>query len=488
MEDKKLTALAAKAIAGDKGAFEELYAEHARSILFHVRSLIVDKDNYTDVAQDVALEMLSDIHKLREPAAFRGWMHQVVRTTCADHNRSLMSAEKHLSTGDNEEQLEAVEDETREADPEAVALATMEGNQLFAIVSELPVIHREVIVQRYYDDLSYKEIAEAQGISVTNVSTRLQRAMEAIRKRLGELGEGAPVQSISASVPDKGTTMKEDNINTQQHLNQEAATGGASSEEPTQEELTQQGLNDDIGLKSSLLSGVPLLIPDDTVSTVVNSVSVKLVGAEQAATGTGAGSSTGASAAARMLPTALIAIISSLAVVAAIVAGVMVFTAQSSDTAAPQTAEESDDSYTVDYQSSMHIIFTDANGGNTDLNVVGIDLVEDEPIAAETRWELLYLGERGAEGGLGVDAGAGAEASTGGDATVGNDGGASADAGAGTSVGDELGSSILASGSGMRIGSETLAGLQAGNYRIVFTLTNEDGALAEISRSFSVYQ
>jgi len=184
LEKRRLAAVAERAIAGDSEAFEEFYIEHARSILFHVRSLIVDKENYPDVAQEVVLEMLEHIKQLREPAAIRGWMHQIIRSTCASHNRSLMKDEKHLDTSHNREALEAVKDEGWGSDPEAATMAKVEGNELFSIVNRLPTQYREIIVQRYYDDLSYREIAEAQGISVTNVSTRLQRAMTAIRKEL----------------------------------------------------------------------------------------------------------------------------------------------------------------------------------------------------------------------------------------------------------------------------------------------------------------
>lgn len=184
MDKRKLAALAVKAVAGDGEAFEALYVEHARSILFHVRSLIVDKENYSDVAQEVVLEMLQHIGQLREPLAFRGWMHQIIRSTCASHNRGLMKDEKYLSGVRDDETLESVQDDDSLSNPEEFTMASLEGNKLFSIVSRLPAAYREIIVLRYYDDLSYKEIAEAQGISVSNVSTRLQRAMIAIRKEL----------------------------------------------------------------------------------------------------------------------------------------------------------------------------------------------------------------------------------------------------------------------------------------------------------------
>ncbi len=439
MDDKKLTALAAKAITGDEAAFEELYLAHARSILFHVRSLIFDKQNYNDVAQDVALRMHAYISQLREPAAFRGWMHQIIRSVCFNHNKQVGVGEKYLSTFDDDEALEALEDVEEQSDPEAVTLAMMEGNKLFAIVSDLPLNYRETIMLRYYDDLSYKEIAEAQGISVTNVSTRLQRALEALRKKIGEMGEGY-------GTPDKGTAMKESNAY-QQDIPQETP----ERTELLKAEETNKKYTEGIKLKPALYSGVALLIPEDAIKTFASSVGTKIA----AATTTAAVASTTATTGVfKYIPTIIIAAISTITLIFAAAVGLTaVSSLEGSDTA--NTGEITGQSYELDYSGSAHLAFVDENGGESDLDVVSITLVEDVPASVETTWQLYAL--------------AAGEAISGGEEKT-----------------LSSGATLIGSGSGTTLDSVLLADLAPGVYHAVFMLTDSNGATAEAARSFTI--
>lgn len=465
MDEKKLTALVSKARGGDQGAFEKLYAEHARSILFHVRSLIVDKESYTDVAQDVALEMYKHLGQLRQPAAFRSWMHRIVRTTCADHNRSLMSHEKNLATGDNEELLESIEDTDSSSDPEALVLASLEGNQLFALVNELSVNYREIIVQRYYDDLSYKEIADSLGISVSNVSTRLQRAMEALRKKIGEPDERAagltgahPVRGVGSldrgkEMNDKKEQMQEAGDTFFTHKENQSAEEYEEdmlAAELTKEQEKELGLNDDIGLSPSLYSGVAVLISDETVNAVVSSVSTKLTGISVAATITG---TTVATVGVIKHGATIFAGIMSVAVTLFAVATCSM--ALQTQSGLPWANEQSmlvKSSETYDYGGSMHLVFSDANGGSSDTNVVAIALIEDEAAAVSISWELRSLGNEN------------------------------------NSTEGAVSESTLVSGEGAEVDSAALASLAPGKYQVAFILIDSEGASAEITRSFTIQE
>lgn len=422
-----MAALAKKAIAGDRAAFEELYSEHARSILFHVRSLIVDKENYTDVAQDVVLAMLERIHNLRNAYAFRGWMHQVVRTVCIDHNRVVLGMRDRMNDADNEDALLELEDESTSSDPEAVTLAAMEGNVLFGIVNELPENYREILAQRFYDDLSYKEIAEAQGISVTNVSTRLQRATEAIRKKLGET-------DVDFGVLDKGTAMKVTSTDTQ----------GQAMDEGVKDISFEKGGS----LKDSYLAGVPLLISNDTVSEFVVTTNAKI-----ALTG----STTAAETAARGLSFGmkiLIATVSAIVVVALATAGIVMIASGSTEPSSEAPATPAPES--IDYGGSMHLEFVDENGNDSDRNIVEAVLVEDVAAAEQIDWTLYWLASSAPS-----------------DEAEGN---ASAQSSA----------TQLSSGSGTTVEASTLASLEPGYYELVFTLVDANGAIAEVKRPFII--
>lgn len=472
MDKRQLTALASKAIAGDKEAFEELYVEHARSILFHVRSLIVDKENCYDVAQDALYKMYTSIGKLREPAAFRGWMHQVIRTVCADHNKLVRDAAFRMNAGDNEQVLEEMPDQGEGSDPEAAALAALEGNQLFAIINELPDNYREIIVQRYYDDLSYKEIAEIQQISITNVSTRLKRAVAAVRKKMGDKGEESRAQ-------EKGTVMKSDDTQTQMSeegtaapladaqlaLSSDSQPVASSSLHPVAPGVSEDAsLDFDSGsdevvsdldikgasLKGSLISGMAVLFPDDSVMKFTSTAHEKLFGAGSAAAATG-GTAAAASAVTNGAKI-VIAVVSVMMAVAIVITSVAVV----NTTYHHETTPVSNQSTLVDYQGTAHIAFVDENGGNSDRNIVEAVLIEDVAASVSCTWKL-YLHTDGVD-----PAGEGEEE---------------------TSEASEY-----TSGSGYQVDNAVLVSLPPGDYTLVFTLVDENNAIGEARRSFTIVE
>lgn len=430
MKEKQMVALAKRAIAGDREAFEQLYAAHARSILFHARSLIIDKENYYEVAQDAVIRMYTHIHQLREPAAFRGWMHQIIRTTAALHNRQLLNRGKYVGAVNDEEIFEELKDEDIQSDPEAVAMAKQEGNRLFAILSELPASYREILVQRYYDDLSYKEIAEAQKISVSNVSTRLQRATAAMRKKIKEVDEELIIRS-------KEDGMKDDGAYTQV-LNEE-----------------DQVLSDDVvfegegSLKASLLSGVAMLTPDNVVEGFIASANVKLVGVGAIATAVSTTAATTTSVVSIISKVVLLALSAMVITFATVVGSTAVNTIDENPSSVEVVTED------IDYGGTVRLVFVDEKGNDSSRNIVEASVVEGTPAAVEVSWSLYHLADvlnadESEEGTLKENA------------------------------------TLLMSGGGSTVGSDVFSGLERGYYLLVFTLVDGNGAGAEVKRTFIV--
>lgn len=442
MDKRQLTTIAAQAIAGDEGAFEKLYVEHIRSILFHVRSLIVDKENCYDVAQEAVFQMYKHIHQLREPAAFRGWMHQVVRTTCAAHNRTLLGKGENLTVEEVEEELEAIKDEDVSIDPEAATMAKLEGQRLFALTSQLTKAHQEVLALRFYDDLSYKEIAETLGTSVTNVSSRLKRAIEALRKILGETD--AAVTAVS--ILDKGKGMKEDSghsaytqdIHTEEHL-------AKDDEGNTIAEIADVSFGKDGSIKQAYKGGVALLFPSEPVQELLASTKVKLASM-------GGASIAGGAAAASTLKYGtkiIIATVVTLLVAAAVVVGIVVVNTPA-DTSAPS---ESEQGAGAAYTGSMHLDFVDENGNGSDRNIVSATLVEEDTESKEITWTIYWVADNPGEDEASDEA-LNAQATE------------------------------LTSGNGSKVEGSTLSSLEPGYYLLSFTLTHEDGSTAKVKRNF----
>ncbi len=367
MDEKKLRARVKRAQAGDLHAFESLYLEHARSILFHVRSLIVDKQNYRDVAQDVALEMLRDIGKLKEPAAFRGWMHRIVRTTCYDHNRSLMSEEAHRSKEDCEVVLNYLEEPGSDGDPEASVMALVSREELFEAIQCLPDAYREAMVLRFYDELSYKEIAQVQGITTSTVGTNLKRATESLR---GILESRAKEENMSAETQNPGP-QNPGSHNPGPHNPGRGATSSAAA--------GLVGVNA-AGITESLGFGISQAVPQSTIESFSAEFRSNLpwlshnLGIVLKAKGSS------------VLPY-ILTVVTVLALVA-IVLGVFAFISQGnwSRISGEVSSSVDEERQVFVYEGRAHIEFTDASGGNESVGVISIVAVEDSGNAETINW------------------------------------------------------------------------------------------------------
>jgi RNA polymerase sigma-70 factor, ECF subfamily len=173
--DARLYLLVLRCQAGDESAFERLMATFGGRTLAHLRGLV--GDDADDVQQEVWLTVFRRIHSLGNPRAFRTWLFQTTRHRAVDFLRARRR-ERELADD------AARETETSAPPDEALGL---EASSLGAALGELIPIHREALLLRYQEDLSYGEIAIVVGCAIGTIRSRIhmakRRLQEAIRRR-----------------------------------------------------------------------------------------------------------------------------------------------------------------------------------------------------------------------------------------------------------------------------------------------------------------
>jgi RNA polymerase sigma-70 factor (sigma-E family) len=150
---------------------EDLYKTH-RMRLIRLALLLVD-DPAT--AEDVVQEAFTGLHRhwgnLRDAAAAVGYL----RTAVVNGSRSVLRRRKTARDYNPPHAVNA-----RSA--ESLAMLTAEHQSVVRALSHLPPRQREVLVLRYYGNLTEAEIAEAAGISKGTVKSTASRALEALQK------------------------------------------------------------------------------------------------------------------------------------------------------------------------------------------------------------------------------------------------------------------------------------------------------------------
>ena len=174
--EMRLHLLVLRCQAGDESAFGELLDWFGARTLTYLEGL-VGRVEAEDVHQEVWLSVYRGIRALHNPRAFRTWLFRATRHHAIDFLRRCKRDQRLL-------ELAAVEAKVSDRVEEEPDIGVEPDVVLDAVLSELSPAHREVMLLRFRDELSYAEIAMVVGCPVGTVRTRLHHAKRKIYQLL----------------------------------------------------------------------------------------------------------------------------------------------------------------------------------------------------------------------------------------------------------------------------------------------------------------
>jgi RNA polymerase sigma-70 factor (ECF subfamily) len=164
------TDLVSRAQQGDQEAFASLAVACGGRLHAVAHRILRDADLAEDATQQALLSIWRDLRQLRDPERFDAWSYRLLVRACYTEARRRRPAVPVLQL------LPA--DEPRIGDGSGLVV---DRDQLERGFRRLSIDHRAVVVLHHYLDLSYDEIAEALGVPVGTVRSRLFYAMRALR-------------------------------------------------------------------------------------------------------------------------------------------------------------------------------------------------------------------------------------------------------------------------------------------------------------------
>jgi len=165
--------LALRCQSGEKDAFEDLIAVMERPLLYYAMSLTGSEDGALDVLQDAWIRVFRGIHKLKDPGSLRPWLYSIVHGIAVDRIRKSYSRE----------QAENVQyEDFQEADEPS--FAEEDAAAIHAALNQIGILHREVLVLHFLEDLSIGEIAVVVGCSEGTVKSRIHYAKRHMKQIL----------------------------------------------------------------------------------------------------------------------------------------------------------------------------------------------------------------------------------------------------------------------------------------------------------------
>src|SRR5262245_7069255 len=172
---------------GDREAFRELFEAHKDRVWTVALRFTGDESAARDVTQQVFLKLLTVIAGFRHESNFKTWLYRLVTNECMDEfrkRRRLISFDSFRSDDRDENHGEVDMKDWRQDPLQEERLARLEISEaVLAALMQLKPKLRMAIVLKYFEDLSYEQIAEALGCSMGTVASRLNRGHKALAQK-----------------------------------------------------------------------------------------------------------------------------------------------------------------------------------------------------------------------------------------------------------------------------------------------------------------
>lgn len=171
----------ARAGAGDRAAWRALYLRHRDCVYALAVRFLGDEALARDVGQDVFVALFQHAHAYRPTATFTAYLRRLTVNRCINERASARYRTRANVKGAALEEVAAAA-----PGPEALLEREQTGAAVRAAIARLPARQRLAVVLSRFDELSYKDIAEALDCSVSSVESLLFRARKALAEALGD--------------------------------------------------------------------------------------------------------------------------------------------------------------------------------------------------------------------------------------------------------------------------------------------------------------
>lgn len=178
--------------SGDQAAFDEMVVRYHDKIFARVFGLLKNREDAEEVTQDAFMRAHRGLENFRGEASFSTWLYQIA--TNLAHNKYWYwfrrKRDKSIYLGQPlaEDSTATVEDilPSKAEGPDGITMTQELVDRVSECMEYLNPHHREILVLRNVKGMPYEEIAQHLNISVGTVKSRIARARENLKAKLGE--------------------------------------------------------------------------------------------------------------------------------------------------------------------------------------------------------------------------------------------------------------------------------------------------------------
>lgn len=165
---------------GDQVAYAKLMEKYRESIYFMMLKMVKNPDDAEDLTMEAFGKAFNRLKQYSPNYAFSTWLFKIASNNSIDFIRKkrvkLTSMDSAFENKDGESV--GIEVKCNELDPEEVAIKDQKNKLMRSVVDQLKPRYRDLIIKRYFEELSYDEIADDMKLPLGTVKAQLFRARE----------------------------------------------------------------------------------------------------------------------------------------------------------------------------------------------------------------------------------------------------------------------------------------------------------------------
>lgn len=172
--------LVQKAKNGDQNAFAELMDRYRDSIYFMLLKMVQNKDDADDLTIEAFGKAFNRLELYTPNFAFSTWLFKIASNNCIDFIRrkkkNTISIDQAVGGDEGDEMY--IDLKSDSLDPEEISIKEQKVKMMRDVVQKLKPRYRQLVEMRYFQELSYEEIAEKLDLPLGTVKAQLFRARD----------------------------------------------------------------------------------------------------------------------------------------------------------------------------------------------------------------------------------------------------------------------------------------------------------------------
>src|SRR5882724_4176983 len=177
-----------RALTGDPEAFGEIVRRWERRIFALAFGMLGREEDARDATQETFLAAFRNLRGFRGEAKVSSWLHRIAVNQCITRQRRAKV--RNEAALDDEQEKDAANFSAPLRYSPARAVECRQTTQAVRrAVNSLPVELRQVVVMKEFEELTFREIAEALDLPLSTVKSRLYTALQQLQMRLRKFGQ-----------------------------------------------------------------------------------------------------------------------------------------------------------------------------------------------------------------------------------------------------------------------------------------------------------